>query len=49
MMRSQRKTESPEERKERLMRDAATKRADAKADEAAVDRMIRENIAQHGP
>jgi hypothetical protein len=48
-MRSQRKTETPEERKERLAREVEAKRADAKADEAAVDRMIRENIAQFGP
>ena len=48
-MRTQRKTETPEERKERLLREVQTKKADAIADEAAVDRMIRQNIAQFGP
>jgi hypothetical protein len=49
MMRTQRKTETPEERKERLLQEVQTKKADAIADEAAVDRMIRQNIAQFGP
>ena len=49
MMRTQRKTETPEERKDRLFREVQTKKADAIADEAAVDRMIRQNIAQFGP
>jgi len=49
MMRTQRKTETPEERKDRLLREVQTKKADAIADEAAVDRMIRQNIAQFGP
>lgn len=48
-MRTQRKTETPEERQQRLLQEVQAKRADAKADEAAVDRMIRENIAQFGP
>jgi hypothetical protein len=49
MMRTQRKTETPEERKERLWQQVQTKKADSIADEAAIDRMIRQNIAQFGP
>jgi hypothetical protein len=49
MMRTQRKIETPEERKERLLQEVQAKRADVLADEAAVDRMIRQNIAQFGP
>lgn len=48
-MRTQRKIETPEERKERLLQEVQAKRADVLADEAAVDRMIRQNIAQFGP
>lgn len=48
-MRHQRKTETCEEHSRRLVQEAQLRRAGAAANEAAVDRMIRENIAQHGP
>jgi hypothetical protein len=48
-MRGQRKIEIPEERRERLTREAQMKKDDAAAEEAAVDRMIRLNIQQFGP
>lgn len=48
-MRHQRKTETPEERNLRLVREAQMKKDEAAANEAAIDRLIRQNIAQYGP
>jgi hypothetical protein len=48
-MRHQRKTETPEERSLRLVREAQMKKDEAAANEAAIDRLIRQNIAQFGP
>lgn len=48
-MRTQRHVETPEERKQRLLREIQMKKDRAATDEAAVDRMIRQNIAQYGP
>jgi hypothetical protein len=48
-MRHQRKTETPEERSRRLVREAQMKKDEAAANEAAIDRLIRQNIAQFGP
>ena len=48
-MRTQRKPETPEERGRRLDREAQVKRDEAAAEEAAIDRMIKLNIAQFGP
>ena len=48
-MRGQRKMESGEERKQRLSRETQMKKDAAAANDAAVDRMIRQNIAQFGP
>jgi hypothetical protein len=48
-MRHQRKTETPEERSQRLVREAQMKKDEAAANEAAIDRLIRQNIAQFGP
>ena len=44
-----RKAESPDQRHQRLQRDAKIKRDQAAANEAAVDRMIRRNIEEFGP
>ena len=44
----QRKMETPEERNERVTREVQIKKDEAAAEEAAVDRMIRHNIAQYG-
>ena len=41
--------ETPEERKHRLLREAQVKRDEVVAEDAAVDRMIRQNIEQYGP
>jgi len=41
--------ESLEERERRVTREAKAKRDGVAADEAAIDRMIRLNIAQFGP
>jgi hypothetical protein len=48
-MRKQREIESAEERSQRLVRETQLKRDAAAANEAAVDRMIRQNIQQFGP
>ena len=48
-MRMQRKTETPAERNQRLLREAQVKKDEAAAEEAAVDRMIRRNIEEYGP
>lgn len=48
-MRSQRKIETPEDRNQRLLREAQTRKENVVADEAAVDRMITRNIEQYGP
>ena len=48
-MRKERLLETPEERKQRLLREAQAKRDEVAADDAAVDRMIRQNIEQYGP
>ena len=48
-MRKLRKLETPEERSQRLTREAEVKRARTAADDAAVERMIRRSIKQHGP
>jgi hypothetical protein len=48
-MRQRRQSESPEERNERLNREAQMKISEAAANEAAIDRMIRRNIKKYGP
>ena len=48
-MRRSQKPESDEERVVRQIREGQLKRASAVAEEAAVDRMIRQNIAKFGP
>ena len=48
-MRKLRAVESVQEREQRLLREAQMKRDAAEANDAAVDRMIRNNIAQYGP
>lgn len=48
-MRKPRKLESSKERKDRLDREAQDKVDDTRAAEAAVDKMIRRNIDEHGP
>ena len=48
-MQKLRRTETPEEREHRLVREAPVKRVDAAANEAEIDRMIRRNIEQYGP
>ena len=48
-MRKQRKSETCEERNQRLKRDAQRKMDETAAADAAVDRMIRRNIRQYGP
>lgn len=47
-MRKQRTVESPEDRQQRLIREAQLKRDEIAADDAAVDRMIRRNLEQYG-
>lgn len=42
------KHESPEERDERLKLEARRKNEEIAADDAAIDRLIRENIRMHG-
>lgn len=49
VVRKQRALETPEEREQRLLKDAQAKKDEAAADEAAVDRMIRQNIERYGP
>jgi hypothetical protein len=49
IMQKQRRLETAEDRDRRLVRDAQLKRSEEAANEAAVDRMIRRNIEQHGP
>ena len=48
-MRKQRKLETAEERRERLKLEARQKERQEADDEAAVDRMIRQNIELYGP
>jgi hypothetical protein len=48
-MPNQRKTETPDERKQRLVQQMQDKKAVAMADDAAVDRMIRQNVERYGP
>jgi len=48
-MQKSRTLESPEEQEQRLTREAKAKRDELAADEAAIDRKIRLNIAQFGP
>lgn len=48
-MRCQRNAETSEARKQKLLLQTEMKKEQAAADEAAVDRMIRQNIAQYGP
>jgi len=48
-MRKSRKLESGEERSARQLREIQMKRNSAAANEAAIDRMIRQNIEQFGP
>jgi hypothetical protein len=48
-MRKQRTAETSEQRQLRLVREAEAKRAAIEAEDAAVARMIRQNIAKHGP
>jgi hypothetical protein len=49
LMQKHRRLETSEERNERIARDTLAKRAEAVANEAAIDRMIRRNIEQFGP
>ena len=49
LMRQRRKLETPEERSQHLLLKGRRKWALAAMDEAAVDRMIRENIERYGP
>jgi hypothetical protein len=49
IMRTQRSVETREERSRRLSRESQMKKDAAAANEAAVDRMIRQNIAEYGP
>jgi len=49
IMQKSRTLESPEEQEQRLTREAKAKRDELAADEAAIDRKIRLNIAQFGP
>lgn len=44
-----RKLENAEDRKRRQGRAAQAKKDDAAANEAAIDRMIRQNIERNGP
>lgn len=48
-MQRNRRLENPEDRSQRLVREAQAKRDEAAANEAAIDRMIRRNIEQFGP
>jgi hypothetical protein len=48
-MQRQRRLETPEDRDQRIERDAQMKKDETAANEAAIDRMIRRNIEQHGP
>ena len=48
-MPTHRQAQTPEERSHKLLRQAQLKRDEAKANEAAVDRMIRRNIEEFGP
>jgi hypothetical protein len=48
-MRKLRAVETAEEREQRLLRETQMKRDAAAANDAAVDRMIRQNLAQYGP
>jgi hypothetical protein len=48
-MKMYRKSESPDERKERLAREAHAKKADAALNEAKIDRMIERNVEEFGP
>jgi hypothetical protein len=47
--RKQRKLETAQEREQRITREARLRKAQAVAEEAAIDRMIRSNIRQFGP
>jgi len=49
LMRPRRKSETPEEHWERLLRKGRRKTAVVAMDDAAVDRMIRQSIEQYGP
>ncbi|HEX3421796.1 MAG TPA: hypothetical protein VHS33_00130 [Sphingomicrobium sp.] len=49
LMQRNRRLESPDERSQRLDREAQNKRDESVANEAAIDRMIRRNIEQYGP
>lgn len=48
MTRKRQEFESPEELKQRHVREAQAKREEIAADDAAIDRMIRRNIEQFG-
>ena len=48
-MRKLRDVETAEEREQRLARESQMKKDAVAANDAAVDRMIRNNIAQYGP
>jgi hypothetical protein len=48
-MRKLREAETSEQRERRLTREIQMKRDTAEANDAAVDRMIRQNLAQYGP
>ena len=47
--RKPRKSETAEERRERHHRESARVRADATAEDKALDRMVRRSIEAHGP
>ena len=48
-MRTHRTTETTDERSQRRLREVQMKKDSAAANEVAVDRMIRQNIAEFGP
>ena len=48
-MRKQRTVETPENRNQRLVREAQMNSNETAADEVAVDQMIRRNIERFGP
>lgn len=47
-MRKQRRLETPEKRKRRLMRETQARRDELAADEIALDQMVTRNIEQYG-
>lgn len=48
-MQKHRRLKTSEERNQQLVRDTQMRKDEVAANEAAIDRMIRRNIEQHGP